>query len=132
MDFIIIYKIILLLIAIGCQFSNTWCFDLSYVYISIMANSLSELQGTKDILSLALESVHKCTACWLTQAVCYSWSHSTNVCISRLSWPSIMTHLTVSCLPCNYLHFIYFTANLLSANNFKFNNYILTFHDINL
>ena len=54
----------------------------------------------KDIL--VLESVQKRAARWVCNSRLnlshYSWSPTSDSCISRLGWPSIMTRLTVSCL----------------------------------
>ena len=54
----------------------------------------------KDIL--VLESVQKRAARWVCNSRFnlshYSWSPTSDSCISRLDWPSIMTRLTVSCL----------------------------------
>ena len=54
----------------------------------------------KDIL--ILESVQKRAARWVCNSQlnpsCYSWSPSSDLCLSRLGWPSIMNRLTVSCL----------------------------------
>ena len=49
-----------------------------------------------------LESVQKRAVHWVCNSKlnpsCYSWSPSTNICISRLGWPSLMNSFTVSCL----------------------------------
>ena len=54
----------------------------------------------KDIL--VLESVQKRAARWVCNSWLnpsrYSWSPTSDICISSLGWPSIMTRLTVSCL----------------------------------
>ena len=54
----------------------------------------------KDIL--VLESVQKRAARWVCNSRLnpshYSWSPTSDSCISRLGWPSIITRLTVSCL----------------------------------
>ncbi len=54
----------------------------------------------KDIL--VLESIQKRAARWICNSrldpSCCSWDPTSDICISRLGWPSIMTRLTVSCL----------------------------------
>ena len=48
-----------------------------------------------------LELVQRRAARWVCinpSYACYSWSPSTDICISRLGWPSIMNRFTASCL----------------------------------
>ena len=58
------------------------------------------LPHQKDIS--ILELVQRQAARWVCNnklnPSCYSWSPSTDICISRLGWPSIMNRFTASCL----------------------------------
>lgn len=87
----------------------------------------------KDIM--VLESVQRRAARWVCNSQlnpsCYSWTHSSDVCISRLGWPSIMARLTASCL--------LFVFDLLHkrfamsfSDFFKFNTSVTKSHSMTL
>ena len=81
----------------------------------------------KDISILKL--VQRWAVRWMCNSKlnpsCYSWTPSTDICIFRLGWPSIMNHFTASCLL--FLFDLLHNKFTMSFNDyFQFN----TFHQV--